>query len=106
MAYINARSGHSTGVHGVGHQERQARALRHRLKQLSLGGVSSSSGKPGGEEFTRNAGYPGSIPRSGRSPGEKNGKLLQYSYLENSMDREAWQATVRGVAKRWTQLSD
>ena len=42
---------------------------------------------------------------SGRSPGEGNGNLLQYSYLKNSMDREAWQATVHGVAKRWTRLS-
>ena len=41
----------------------------------------------------------GSIPGSGRSPGEGNGNLLQYSYLENSMDRGAWWATVHGVAK-------
>ena len=37
-----------------------------------------------------NAGDSGSIPRSGRSPGEKNGNPLQYSYLENPMDRGAW----------------
>ena len=41
----------------------------------------------------------GSMPGSGRSPGEGNGNLLQYSYLENSMDRGAWWATVHGVAK-------
>ena len=41
----------------------------------------------------------GSIPGSGRSPGEGNGIPLQYSCLENSMDRGAWQAAVRGVAK-------
>ena len=46
------------------------------------------------------------IPRSGRSPGEGHGNPLQYSCLENSMDREAWQATVRGVAKSQTRLSD
>ena len=40
-----------------------------------------------------NAGDPGSIPGSGKSPGEGNGYPLQYSCLENSMDREAWQAT-------------
>ena len=40
-----------------------------------------------------------SIPGSGRSHGEGNGKLLQYSCLENSMDREAWWATVHGVTK-------
>ena len=41
----------------------------------------------------------GSILGSGRSPGEGNGNLLQYSYLENPMDRGAWQATVPGIAK-------
>ena len=40
-----------------------------------------------------------SIPGSGRSPGEGNGNLFQYSYLENSMDRGAWWAAVHGVAK-------
>ena len=40
-----------------------------------------------------------SIPGSGRSPGEENGKPLQYSCLGNPMDREAWQATVQGVSK-------
>ena len=41
----------------------------------------------------------GSIPRSRRSPGRGNGNPLQHSYPENSMDREAWQATVHGVTK-------
>ena len=41
----------------------------------------------------------GSIPASGRSPGEGNDKPFQYSCLENPMDREAWQATFHGVAK-------
>ena len=44
----------------------------------------------------------GSVPGLGRSPGERHGNTLQYSRLENSMDREAWQATVRGVTKSWT----
>ena len=44
-----------------------------------------------------NAGDVGLIPGSGRSPGGENGNTLQYSYLENSMDRGAWQATVHGV---------
>ena len=46
------------------------------------------------------------IPEWGRSLGEGNVYLLQYSYLENSMDRGAWQAAVHGVAKKQTQLSD
>jgi len=37
--------------------------------------------------------------------GEENGNLLQYPCLKNSMDREAWWATVHGIAKSWTQLS-
>ena len=48
---------------------------------------------------TRNAGDPGSIPVSGRSPGEENGNTLQYSRPENPMDRRAWRATVHGVAR-------
>ena len=44
----------------------------------------------------------GAVLGSGRSPGERNGNLLQYSCLENPMDRGAWQATVDGIPKRWT----
>ena len=47
----------------------------------------------------------GSIPGSGRFPGVGNGNPLQYSCLENSMDREAWWVIVPGIAKSWTQLS-
>ena len=52
------------------------------------------------EESACNAGEPGSVPGSGRSPGEGNSNPLQYSCLENSMDRGAWEATVHGVAKK------
>ena len=48
----------------------------------------------------------GLIPGSGRSPGEGNGYLLQYSCLKNPMDRGAWQATDDGVTKSWTGLID
>ena len=64
-------------------------------------------GFPGGSEVkasASNAGDPGLIPGSGRSPGEGNGNPLQYSCLENPMDRRAWWATVHRVAK--SQLSD
>ena len=53
-----------------------------------------------------NTGDLGSIPELGRSPGEGNGNPLQYSCLENPMDGGAWWATVHGVAKSRTQLSD
>ena len=53
-----------------------------------------------------NAGDPGSIPGSGRSPGEGNGNPLQYSCLENSMGGGGWWATVCGVTKSQTRLSN
>ena len=53
-----------------------------------------------------NGGDPGSIPGSGISPGEGNGNPLQYSCLKNPMDRGAWWATVHGVTKSRTRLSD
>ena len=62
-----------------------------------------AKGFPGGSDgkaLACNAGYPGLILGSGRSPGEGNGNSLQYSCLGNSMDRRAWWATVHGVAKR------
>ena len=62
-------------------------------------------GFPGGsdgKESACNAGDPGLIPESGRSPGEGNSYPLQYFCLENSMDRGAWWATVHGVAKSQT----
>ena len=60
-----------------------------------------STGGSDGKESACNAGDPGLIPGSGRSSGEGHGSPLQYSYLENSMDRGALWATVHGVAKRW-----
>ena len=47
-----------------------------------------------------------SIPGKGRSPGRGHGNPLQYSCLKNSMDRGVWQATVHGVAKNQTQLTN
>ena len=63
-------------------------------------------GASDGKASAYNAGDPGSIPGSGRSPGEGNGNPLQYSCLENTMDRGAWWATIHGVAKSRTRLSD
>ena len=64
-----------------------------------------TGGFPGGsdgKEFTCNAGDPGSIPGLGRSPGEGNGNLLQYSCLENSTDIGAWWARVHEFTKSQT----
>ena len=63
---------------------------------------SSSDDKP----LTCNAGDLGSAPGSKRFLGEGNGNPLQFSCLENPMDRGAWKATVHGVKKSQTQLSD
>ena len=66
-------------------------------------------GYPGGSEIQNlpsNAGDVGLIPGSGRSPGEGNGNPLQYFCLGNPTDRGIWWATVRGVTKSWTQLSN
>ena len=66
--------------------------------------LSLPRGLPGGsdsKESASNAGDPDSIPGSGRSPGEGNGYPIQYSCLENPMERGARQATVRGVTKSW-----
>ena len=59
-----------------------------------------------GKESARSAEDPGSITGSGRFPGEGTGNPVQHSCLENSMDREAWWATVHGFAKSRTRLSN
>ena len=62
-------------------------------------------GGSNGKETACNAGDPGSSPGLGRSPGEGNGNTLQYSCLENSVDRGIWWATVHGLQSQM-QLSD
>ena len=78
------------------------------LKSVSyaLGFIRSSLGGSDSKASACNVGDLGSIPGSGRYPGEGNGNPLQYCCLENSMDGGAWWATVHGVAKSQTQLSD
>ena len=66
-----------------------------------LGFPGSSEGK----ESAFSAGDPGTVSRLGRSPREGNGNPLQYSCLENSMDRGAWWVTVLRVTKSWTWLN-
>ena len=86
----------------------QERAL-NRLEVWDLDGrraVESFPGGSDGQESACNEGDQGSIPRLGRSTGEGKGYPLQYSGLENSMDRGAWQATVHGVAKHQTRLNN
>ena len=68
--------------------------------------VTSFPGGSYGKESAWSAGDPGLISGSGRSPGEGNGSPLQYSCLENPMDRRSWQAIVHRVTKSQTWLSD
>ena len=63
---------------------------------MGFPGISAS------KESACTAGDPGLIPGLGKSPGESNSYPLQYSCLENSMDRGAWEATVLRVSKSWT----
>ena len=70
------------------------------------GTVMGFSGVSDGKESACNAGDPGSIPGSGRYPGDRNDNPLQYSCLENPMDRGACGATVHGVRKSQTRLRD
>ena len=72
----------------------------HEIKRCLLSGGSEVKAS------ACNTGDLGSIPGSGRSPGEGNGNPLQYSCLENPMDGGAWWATVHGVSKSWTRLKD
>ena len=61
--------------------------------------VRSVKNPPSKEQTTCNAGDPDLTPESGRSPGEENGNLFQYSCMGNPMDRGVWWAIVHGVAK-------
>ena len=71
------------------------------IKYAVLGFPGGSDGK----QYACNAGDLSLLPESGRSPGEGNGNPLQYSWLENSIDR-VWWATVHEVAESQTRLSD
>ena len=91
----------SMGSHRVGHDWSDLAAAALMLRGFP-GGLDS-------KEPTCDAGHirdASSIPGSGRSPGEENSNPLQYSCLENPMDRGAWQATIYGVTKSRTRLSN
>ena len=81
---------------------------RNFLKKESVG-IYIYMGFPGGsdkKEFTGNTGGLGSFPGLGRSPGGGHDNPLQYSCLENPMDRGSWKAPLHGVTKSQTRLSD
>ena len=82
------------------------RAEAHTVPSPQPEGPFGFPGGSAGKESARNAGDLGSLPGLGRSPGEGNGYPLQHCGLEKSKDRGARQATVHGVAKSGTRLSD
>ena len=87
-----------SSVHGI----LQAEILMCVAISFSRGSTWEDHGDSYSKESACNAGDAGSIPGSGSSPGEGNGHPLQYSCLENSVDKGASWTTVRGVAKRQT----
>ena len=86
-------------IHGVA----KSRTRLSDWTELKRPGWHMVKNLPASKEDTRDM---GSISELGRSLGIRNGITLQYSFLENSMDSGAWQATVLGVTKSWIQLSD
>ena len=79
------------------------------LDNVLSSGICTHMGFPGTsvvKNLPANVGDSGSIPGLGRCPGEENGNSLWYSCLENPLDRGTWQATVRGIPKSWTWLSN
>ena len=106
--------GSVTVAHGSGGTARWLQSTGSAaLVQGLLGGIfpdqelrQADSCPPGGSEVKASAGDLGFIPGSGRSPGEESGTPLQYSCLENPMDKGDWWAAVHGVTKSQTSLSD
>ena len=84
--------------HQTGFKKLNQIVLRLLYLRLGRGSLAAQMVK----ESSCNTGDLGLIPGSGRSPGERNGNPLQQSCMENSMDKEVWQATVHGVAKSRT----
>ena len=96
FSYLSTGQGRVVGRIGVEEKEKK----RKYTPNLDFPGGSD------GKASVYNAGDPGLIPGLGRSLGEGNGNPLESYCLENPMDRGAWSATVHGVVKSWTRLSD
>ena len=103
-SFSNSQTNHPR--HNICLFTRLFRVSSQSLRPLSYSFIVGFLGGSDTKVSVCNAGDPGSIPGSGRSPGEGNGTTLQYCCLENSMDGGAWWATVHGVAKSRTQVSD
>ena len=95
---LKQRSTRVPSIGGDVEQSELSLLVGKRINTTALG----FPGQQVGTESVCSAGDLGSIPGSGRSPGGGNGNPLQYSFLENPMDRGAWQATVHGITKSQT----
>ena len=104
MIYLSVFKNERSGPSHLTSDSRIAAGLRVRGNSCSP--LMGSPSSPDTKESACNAGDPGLIPGSGRSPGKGSGNPFQYSCLENFMDRGAWWVTVHGVTRSWTQLSD
>ena len=93
-------SSSDSAVHLLGTRPPSTHTKEHKGTWMHFPGGSD------GKEFTCNAGDPGSISGSGRFPREGNGYPLQYSCLENPVDKGAWSAIVHGIEKSQKQPSD
>ena len=94
---------------GTNKKTKEEYIKRRSVNATVIRGIKRKEGLPyrsNGKESACNAGHQGSIPGSGRSSGGGSGSPPQCSCLENSMDREAWRATVHGVAKSRIRLSN
>ena len=87
-------------------EETESEECKRALLKQTLSGGKGFLGGLDSKESACNAGDPGPIPGLGRSHREGHGSPLQYSCLENPMDRGAWWATVHGVTKSRTQLNN
>ena len=100
---------HKNSGHDIGLSVAEYKTSCPWAGKLVCGRLGMFRGFPGGsdsKESTCNAGELASTPGSGRSLGEGNGSPLQYFCLEKFMDRGTWRATVHGIAKSQTRLSD
>ena len=107
LADISATPSNCSRKHVLSSIHRPFTKIKHLLSHKELKAYKVCSGPPWWlrwQEFTYSAGDLGSIPGSGRSPGEGNGSPLQYSCLEKPKDRGTWWTTVQGVTKNQTQL--
>ena len=102
--FHNSRLSQSPGLSSLSHTENShLLSILHMVMYVSLGFLVAQRLKHLPVSAC-NVGDLGLIPWSGRSSGEGNGNPLQYSCLENPIDRGAWWAAVHGVAKSWTRL--